>query len=106
MSDYKVLESFIKGEVTFDKLLDNGRTISLNKLRRLTYPEPPTSTTKFAIAKEKLDALHLGISTPDDLINDITLQRNLRDYYLLQSSELDGQLSYTNYRGVLLHNKR
>jgi len=34
------------------------------------------------------------------------LTQTLRDYYLLQSGELNGTLSLTNYRGALIANKK
>jgi len=85
-----------------------GATVGIRGLRQLTDSEysAPSDTIRFANAKRKLDSLHLGISRPDDILNDISMQKRLREYYLLQSGELDGTLSLTNYRGTLLGNKR
>jgi len=87
---------------------EGGEPIGIKGLRQLTDSEytAPNDTIKFANAKRKLDALHLGISRPDDLVGDIALQNRLREYYKLQAGELDGVLSITNYRGNLLGNKR
>ncbi len=107
LGDYKKVELFQSGELTIDKFsTDDGRSVGIKELRSLTQPTAINDTKRFANAKAKLDAMQLGINTPDDLIDDVKLQNTLRDYYLLQSGELDGSLSLTNYRGALLHTKK
>ena len=59
----------------------------------------------FNLAKERLDALNLGYVSPDDLYMDKAGKEKLLEYYRLQSGELGGTLSLTNYRGILPHVK-
>jgi SPP1 gp7 family putative phage head morphogenesis protein len=109
IGDYQKVELFRSGQLQLDKFTNpEGNSIGINELRKLTDSgySLPNDTKKFALAKEKLDAMQLGASTPDDLINDIKLKNTLKDYYLLQASELNGILSITNYRGTLLQTKR
>lgn len=109
LGDYQKVELFRSGQVTVDKFTNpEGNSLGIRELRQLTDSgyQLPNDTRKFALAKEKLDAMQLGASTPDDLISDEKLKKTLVDYYLLQSGELDGTLSMTNYRGTLLHTKR
>ena len=98
---------FRSGAISPDKFINNkGESIGLSELRRMSAVAPSGDSVRFAAAKEKLDSLHIGASTPDDFLSDDTLHKKLIDYYLLQSKELDGTLSLTNYRGVLIGNKR
>ena len=109
LGDYQKVELFRSGQVTVDKFTNpEGNSIGIRELRAMTDSgyTLPNDTRKFALAKEKLDAMQLGASTPDDFISDPKLKQTLVDYYLLQSSELDGTLSLTNYRGTLLGIKR
>lgn len=108
LGSYDKLKIFRDGQVPVSKFTDEGRDISIKGLRRITDAGygVPNDTRRFALARERLDSIRLGALTPDDIINDPELTKNLREYYLLQSKELDGTLSYTNYRGTLLHNKR
>lgn len=96
------VQEFNSGQLTLDRFMDGGRQISLRKLRAITDPDPALDghTVRFASAKEKLDSLNLGATSPDDFHSDKGLTKNLREYYILQSRELDGTLSLTNYRGV------
>jgi len=103
------LELFRTKQLTVDKFTNpEGKSVGLRTLRKLTSSEyvPVGGTVRFATAKNKLDALRLGISRPEDLYDDQMLLNNLATYYKLQSTELDGLLSLTNYRGVLVGNKR
>ena len=109
LGDYKKLEMLRSGQLTLDKFVnDAGKRLTVKELRQLTDSgyALPGDTVKFAGAKERLDAMRLGVSTPEDLISDVKLQNTLRDYYLLQSGDLDGILSVTNYRGTLIHTKK
>lgn len=109
LGDYKKLEMLRSGQLTIDKFVnDAGKRLTIKELRQLTDSgyALPGDTVKFANAKEKLDAMRLGAATPEDLLSDVKLQNTLRDYYLLQSGDLDGTLSMTNYRGTLLHTKK
>jgi SPP1 gp7 family putative phage head morphogenesis protein len=109
LGSYEKVDVFNKGELTIDKFSNNdGKSIGIKELRALTDSgyAIPGDTKRFAAAKEKLDAMKLWAARPDDILNSSELQKTLKDYYLLQSAELDGNLSYTNYRGTLLHNKK
>ena len=109
LGDYQKVELFRSGQLTVDKFTNpEGNSIGIRELRQLTDSgyELPNDTRKFALAKEKLDAMQLGASTPDDFISDDKLKKTLIDYYILQAGELDGTLSMTNYRGTLLGTKR
>lgn len=109
LGEYNKVELFRSGQLTIDKFTnEGGNSIGIRELRALTSSEYGISgdTRRFAIAKEKLDAMKLGVATPDDFISDPKLIKTLEDYYLLQSGELDGNLSFTNYRGALMHTKK
>ena len=108
LGDLNKVEAFQQGLLSVDKFQENGRTIGIKKLRELTDPDYgiPGDTRRFAFAKQKLDAIKLGAASPDDFYSDPDLVKNLREYYVLQAGELDGTLSYTNFRGNLLHTKR
>lgn len=109
LGDYSKVEIFRSGELTVDRFSNSeGRSIGIKELRLLSDSgySIPGDTKRFAAAKQKLDTMKLWASNPDDFINNKDLQQTLKDYYVLQSRELDGTLSYTNYRGNLLHTKR
>ena len=108
LGDLNKVEAFQQGLLSVDKFQDGGRAIGIQHLRELTDPDygVPGDTRRFAFAKQKLDTLKIGASSPDDFLSDSDLIKNLREYYLLQAGELDGTLSYTNYRGNLLHTKK
>ncbi len=109
LGDYKKVNMFQSGQLTVDQFTNpEGNTIGIKELRRMTDPTYtlPNDTQKFANAKAKLDAMQLPIMSPEDLIGDAKLTQTLKDYYLLQSGELDGTLSLTNYRGALIHTKK
>jgi len=105
LGDYKRVDMLNTGELTVDKFTnDKGNSIGIKELRQMTNIETPSGDTrKFANAKDKLDAMQLGASTPEDLYE---MRNTLVDYYLLQAGDLNGNLSLTNYRGVQLGNKR
>jgi SPP1 gp7 family putative phage head morphogenesis protein len=109
LGDYKKVHLFQTGKLHLDKFTnDEGRSLGIRELRAMSdsgYNVPSTSK-RFAAAKERLDAMQLYATTPDDFINDAKLRQTLKDYYILQSGDLDGLLSLTNYRGVLPHVKR
>lgn len=109
LGDYKAVEAFQTGKIQLNKFTnDEGNSIGINELRALTtdkYTVPGDSIT-FANARARLDAMKLYATTPDDFINDAKLTKTLKDYYLLQSGELDGTLSLTNFRGALIHTKK
>jgi len=109
LGDYEKLTLFRSGQLTLDKFTnDEGNSIGIRELRRLTDSGyvMPGDTKRFAMAKERLDAMQLGATSPDDLIRDERLTKTLVDYYLLQSGDLNGVLSLTNYRGLLIGTKR
>jgi len=106
-NDTNKLELFNSGKLTVDKFTNpDGKVLSIRQLRAATDPTIPGDTAKFADAKQRLDALQLGVTRPEMLLEDKALQRQLQDYYLLQAGDLDGQLSLTNYRGTLIGTKR
>jgi SPP1 gp7 family putative phage head morphogenesis protein len=107
LGDYEKVKLFQSGKIHLNKFTDDGREIGLNELKATSdsgYNIPGT-TRRFAEAKERLDAMQLPILTPDDLINDKELRKTLREYFILQSTGLDGTLSLTNYRGLRIHTK-
>lgn len=109
LGDYQRVELFRSGELTVDKFSNpEGNSIGLRELRSITNAgyNLPGDTKKFAAAKQKLDAMQLWGTNPDDFINNQDLKKTLVDYYLLQAGELDGTLSVMNYRGALLGTKK
>lgn len=109
LGDYQKMELFQSGQLTVDGFTNSaGNTIGIKELRAMTDSgyTLPNDTIKFANAKAKLDSMQLWATKPDDFINDAKLAKTLQDYYLLQSGELDGTLSLTNYRGTLIGNKK
>ena len=109
LGDYNKLEAFRAGQLHLSQFTnDSGNSIGIKELRMLTDSgyAVPGDTRRFAVAKERLDTIKLGASSPDDFISDKELQKSLKEYYILQAGELDGQLSYTNYRGALMGTKR
>ena len=109
LGDYKKLELFRTGKLKANKFINpDGSSVGIRQLRRLTDSTHvvQSDTQRFALAKEKLDAMRLWAQTPDDFIKDQKLTNTLRDYFLLQTKELDGTLSLTNYRGTLIGTKK
>ena len=109
LGDYQKLTLFRSGQLTLDKFTNaEGNSIGIKELRALTDDgyTLPNDTKKFAFAKEKLDSMQLWATNPDDILKDAVLQKTLKDYYILQTTELDGTLSLTNYRGTLLGVKK
>ena len=109
LGDYTRAKLFADGNLHVDKFVNpEGNTVGIRELRALTDATRtlPGDTRRFTRAKAELDAMRLGVSTPEMLMQSDKLTQTLRDYYLLQSAELDGTLSLTNYRGMLLHNKK
>jgi len=109
LGDYQKVDLFNKGKLPLSKFVaPEGGTLGIRQLRKLTDTEynHAGDTQRFAHAKEKLDAMQLGVISPDDFIDNRKLTNTLRDYYVLQSKELNGTLSLTNYRGNLIGTKR
>jgi SPP1 gp7 family putative phage head morphogenesis protein len=108
LGDYQRLELFRTQQLTLDKFTDDGEAIDIKTLRRLTDAGigVPGDTRKFAIAKDKLDAIKLGAVRPEDFYENPELVKNLREYYLLQAKDLGGTLSLINYRGVNIGTKK
>jgi SPP1 gp7 family putative phage head morphogenesis protein len=107
LGEYEKVKLFNSGQLTLDKFTNpEGNSIGITELRRLTNRVAPNDSMRFAAAKQRLDAMQLGASTPDDFINDPKLTKTLKDFYILQSRDLDGELSLTNYRGNLIHTKK
>jgi SPP1 gp7 family putative phage head morphogenesis protein len=108
LGDLTKLELFRSNQLTLDQFSIDGRELSIKNLRQITESNygVPGDTRRFVLAKEKLQTIKLGASRPEDFYTDDNLVKSLKDYYLLQAGELDGILSYTNYRGALIHTKR
>jgi len=107
LGDTQKLEIFRSGQLTLDKFTNaEGNSVGIRELSAMTIPTVSGDTRRFALAKEKLDTIKVGASTPDDFIGDTDLTKALSEYYVLQAGELNGTLSLTNYRGALLHNKK
>jgi SPP1 gp7 family putative phage head morphogenesis protein len=109
IGDTTKLELFRSGQLTLDKFSNaGGNSVGIRELRGLTDSGYgiPGDTRRFALAKERLDVIKLGAARPDEFYDNKELQKALKEYYILQSGELDGTLSLTNYRGTLLHNKK
>ena len=109
LGDYKKVDMLNANELTLDQFTNpEGNTIGIRELRAMTDGGfvAPNSTRKFAVAKQKLDAMQLWARGPDDFHTNPELVKTLRDYYILQATDLDGNLSLTNYRGTLVHTKR
>jgi len=106
LGDYRKFELFNSGQLTVDKFVnDEGNSLGINELRAATSYTSPGDTTRFSMAKSRLDAMQLGYGYIEDLYADKRALSKLSDYYLLQAGELDGTLSLTNYRGVTLGTK-
>jgi hypothetical protein len=109
LGDTQKLALFQQGKLDAKSFINaDGKSIGIKELRAASNDAitVPGDTVKFANAKERLDAIRLGATRPDEFIGNKELTNNLREYYLLQTKDLDGQLSYTNYRGNLLHSKK
>jgi SPP1 gp7 family putative phage head morphogenesis protein len=109
LGDSSRLALFRSGQLTIDKFTNSsGKSVGIKELRRITDSgyDVPGQTRRFAMAKQHLDSLKLTANYPDELVHDKALRKSLREYYLLQAGELDGQLSLTNYRGTLMSSKR
>lgn len=109
IGDITRLDMFRSGQLTFDKFVTpEGASVGIKELRILTDSglAIPGDTRRFAFAKEKLDTIKLGAAYPDDFIDNKELTNALKEYYLLQAGELNGNLSLVNFRGTLLHNKK
>jgi SPP1 gp7 family putative phage head morphogenesis protein len=109
LGDYAKVRLFQSGKIHLSTFTnDEGNSIGIRELKAMTESgyNVPGTTRRFAAAKAELDAMNLGAVTPDDFINDLKLRNTLRDYYILQSRDLDGTLSLTNYRGLLINTKR
>lgn len=102
LGDYRKVQLLNEGKITVNKFT-NDNAIGLQRLRELTADTPGADSRRFAMAKDRLDAMQLGVINADDLPSNF---KTLRDYYLLQSSDLDGTLSLTNYRGQLIGTKK
>jgi SPP1 gp7 family putative phage head morphogenesis protein len=109
LGDYKKVELFNSGQIHLDRFdNDVNNDISLKQLRELSTDSYTISsdTRRFASAKAKLDSMRLWATKPEDFIDNKELSNTLKDFYILQAGELDGTLSITNYRGMLLHTKK
>jgi len=109
LGDYQKADLLNSGKLTVNQFTNaNGEGIGIKQLRRMTDStyDVEGDTIKFANAKAKLDMMKLWATNPDDFINNKELAQTLKDYYLLQTKDLNGVLSYTNYRGSLLHIKK
>jgi len=105
----KAVSTFNSGKFEAKSFLNpDGKAIGIRDLARLTAQKytPEQTTHGFAAAKNKLDQLQLGATSPDDLLSSKELASNLVQYYKLQATELDGTLSLVNYRGVIIGSKR
>jgi SPP1 gp7 family putative phage head morphogenesis protein len=108
LGDYNKVALFQSRQVSLDSFVDpSGQSRSLAQVRAITDSgyTLPNDTLRFANAKAKLDAMQLGASRVEDLY-DRRIKQTLIDYYKLQAGELDGTLSLTNYRGIVLQSKK
>ena len=107
LGDYTKLALFQSNQLSLDKFSADGKQLTLQELRAITpsIDGAPGDTLRFANAKQRLDAMHIWARSPDDFIGDAKLTDTLRAYYELQTRDLDGTLSLTNFRGVLIGNK-
>lgn len=109
LGNYEKLELFRSGQLPLEKFTNhNGDSVGIKKLRRLSESgySIPGDSTKFALAKEKLDTLKLGATRVDDFYESNDLKKVLKEYYILQTKELNGTLALTNYRGINIGNKK
>ena len=109
LGDYQKVDLFNKGQLSIDKFTaPDGSSLGIRQLRQLTSGGVgvPGDSKRFAFAKDKLDSMQLGATSPDDLLDNTKMTNTLREYYLLQSKDLDGSLSVTNYRGNLIGTKK
>lgn len=63
LGDYQKVELFNSGQLTLDKFTNpEGNSIGIKELRAMSDNgyDLPNDTKKFALAKQKLDAMHLG----------------------------------------------
>ena len=103
------VDMFNSGQISVDKFVDlSGKKVGITTLRKLTDKtyNLPNDVKKFDLAKQKLDSMQLWATNPDDFLGNISLENQLREYYLLQAGDLSGNLSLTNYRGNLMGTKR
>ncbi len=106
LGDYRRVELLNTGQLKVDKFYNaEGRAFGIRELRAATdlIYVIPGDTRRFANARDKLDAIQMSASSPEELYN---IQQTLVDYYQLQTGDLSGTLSFTNYRGTLIHTKR
>jgi SPP1 gp7 family putative phage head morphogenesis protein len=96
------------GQFAPEKFSEDGRSLSIEGLKASdnNYTRVPGDTQRFAEARSKLDSLDLGAARPEDIMSSPRLRASLKEYYRLQSGDLGGTLSYTNYRGTLIHTKK
>jgi SPP1 gp7 family putative phage head morphogenesis protein len=114
LGDYTKVKMFQNGELTVDKFVTpKGSSLGLRDLREATgdlaggYNGSVEGTSRvFINAKERLDAIRLGYTTPEEIVSSVEARNALLEYYKLQSGELNGTLSVTNYRGILPHVKK
>jgi len=109
IGDYKKMELFQSGKLHLDKFTNlEGKSIGINELRAMSDSGYvlPGQTRRFTIAKEKLDSMQLWARSPDDFIQSPELKKTLKDYFILQTGDLDGTLSLINFRGIQLATKQ
>ena len=109
LGSQNAVDTFNSGKFEVNKFTNvNGQSIGIRDLARLTAQKytPDTVKRKFDSAREELDQMNLGASTPDDLLGDSELAANLTKYYKLQAGDLSGTLSLTNYRGITIQGKK
>jgi len=115
LGDLTRLKMFQNNLITADKFITpKGTSVGLRELRALSgeagtageYNGTVEAVSKtFVNAKDRLDTINLGYTSPNELLNDKESVNKLLEYYKLQSGELNGTLSLTNYRGILPHVK-
>jgi SPP1 gp7 family putative phage head morphogenesis protein len=115
LGSFDKLRLFQSNQLTVDQFVTNkGASIGKRELRQISGEEGTLggyngstegTSAVFNDAKDRLDSLVLGFTGPDEIINDIAARNKLIEYYSLQSKELNGRLSLTNYRGILTQNK-
>lgn len=107
LGDMNKVEMFQQGQLELEGFYEGNRTLSLSELRRATTTPDGVEgdTRRFTFAKQKLDSIHLGAARPEELYDNES-KKNIIEYYKLQAGELDGTLSYTNFRGTLIGTKK
>jgi len=115
LGDFDKLRMFQNNQLEVKQFVSpKGMSLGKRELREISGEQGTSggyngsidgTSAVFNNAKAKLNSLVLGYTGPDEIVNSIAAQNRMLDYYELQSKELNGRLSLTNYRGILINNK-